>query len=559
VILLTYLPRYKQLEKETNDNNALILIYSLLIQLLNMGSPEVQRPEYKFRGENAGTWYYALVLMACYAVGELGHFLVSTVSTPMAQDIEFGDKGCLTINATINSLVNSTNKCRELKSEEQCFGASYMNETYCEWNFAGSGLQYQLLAGPAFIAIFTVSGIILGLLGDLYNRVYILSCCVLLYSTMALLTGFSQEYWHLLVLRFLFAAGEAGCTPLTASIIADKFGANSRALAMSVFNWGIYFGFAMTYPFGSYVTQANILDQGWRMAYFFTGAPGIVFATIAFFTLKEPTRKSTSIRRQEKTDDSPHASQDESLIASTGEKTAEINNKREQTASAFTTLFRAFKALFCSSPTAVLLIGACVRHTASFCWAYNCKLYFDHYYPGTNIGLWMPICSIVGGSIGIAVGGIISDFVVSRHGISMRLWVLVASQAIAAPLAAMVLYLPPPYCFFLLIITYFFAEMWFGILFTVMSEVFPYKIRTTSIALFIFFMNNIASVAQLQVSFLKKAMPYRTALLLVYPGFYLLSSLFFLLTQTIVSWKARTKLERQDTENKIMVENNKNL
>ena len=28
----------------------------------------------------------------------------------------------------------------------------------------------------------------------------------------------------------------------------------------------------------------------------------------------------------------------------------------------------------------------------------------------------MPICSIVGGSIGIAVGGVISDFVVSRHG-----------------------------------------------------------------------------------------------------------------------------------------------
>ena len=36
-------------------------------------------------------------------------------------------------------------------------------------------------------------------------------------------------------------------------------------------------------------------------------------------------------------------------------------------------------------------------------------------------------------------------------------------------------------------------------------------------------------------------------------------SLFFLLTQTIVSWKARTSSQRQDTENKIMVEDNKNL
>ena len=66
------------------------------------------------------------------------------------------------------------------------------------------------------------------------------------------------------------------------------------------------------------------------MAYFFTGAPGIVFASIAFFTLKEPIRRSTSIRRQDKTDDSPHASQDESLIASAGEKTGQINNKRGQ-------------------------------------------------------------------------------------------------------------------------------------------------------------------------------------------------------------------------------------
>ena len=54
---------------------------------------------------------------------------------------------------------------------------------------------------------------------------------------------------------------EAGCTPLTSSIIADKFGPNSRALAMSIFNWGIYFGYGIAFTVGAYVTKANILNQ----------------------------------------------------------------------------------------------------------------------------------------------------------------------------------------------------------------------------------------------------------------------------------------------------------
>ena len=54
---------------------------------------------------------------------------------------------------------------------------------------------------------------------------------------------------------------EAGCTPLTASIIADRFGKRSRALAMSIFNWGIYIGYGLAFTVGNYVTAADILGQ----------------------------------------------------------------------------------------------------------------------------------------------------------------------------------------------------------------------------------------------------------------------------------------------------------
>ena len=52
----------------------------------------------------------------------------------------------------------------------RCLHDSINGTVICEWNYLGSGIEYQLLAGPAFMAIFTVMGIFLGILGDVYNR-----------------------------------------------------------------------------------------------------------------------------------------------------------------------------------------------------------------------------------------------------------------------------------------------------------------------------------------------------------------------------------------------------
>lgn len=57
-----------------------------------------------------------------------------------------------------------------LKYSFRCLLPSVNNTILCEWNFLGSGIEYQLLAGPAFAAIFSVMGIILGILGDMFNR-----------------------------------------------------------------------------------------------------------------------------------------------------------------------------------------------------------------------------------------------------------------------------------------------------------------------------------------------------------------------------------------------------
>ena len=66
-----------------------------------------------------------------------------------------------------------------------------------------------------------------------------------LWSTSVLLTGFSSQFWQVLVLRFLLGFAESGCTPLAGSIISDSFGTKTRGTAYGIYNWGIYMGYSL--------------------------------------------------------------------------------------------------------------------------------------------------------------------------------------------------------------------------------------------------------------------------------------------------------------------------
>ena len=65
---------------------------------------------------------------------------------------------------------------------------------------------------------------------------------------------------------------------------------------------------------------------------------------------------------------------------------------------------------------------------AGFTWAYNTQLYFSTYYPEFSLGIWVTWVSIVGGTLGVAVGGFVSDKLVKKIGLRARLYVLALSQ-----------------------------------------------------------------------------------------------------------------------------------
>ena len=64
------------------------------------------------------------------------------------------------------------------------------------WEYSGQGLQFQVLVGPAFIVVFTISGVVAGFLADRVSRPALLAASVLLFSTSLILTGgCGQQSW----------------------------------------------------------------------------------------------------------------------------------------------------------------------------------------------------------------------------------------------------------------------------------------------------------------------------------------------------------------------------
>jgi MFS family permease len=120
-------------------------------------------------------------------------------------------------------------------SEEQsCSNLNVNGTPYCEWDYNGLGLEYQILAGPVFIMVFTIVGVVLGIAADKYNRSRMLFVCTLVFAVAIVLQGSVQNYWQLIVLRMVMAAGESGCNPLATGIMSDIFPENKRALVMAV-------------------------------------------------------------------------------------------------------------------------------------------------------------------------------------------------------------------------------------------------------------------------------------------------------------------------------------
>ncbi|EDV27922.1 uncharacterized protein TRIADDRAFT_13389, partial [Trichoplax adhaerens] len=453
--------------------------------------------------------YVLILLLLTYLLNQLDRYAIGVTSIYIAQEMQWGNKGCL-LNTSYSKAQFRNISCgihdKTLTSHQiESICDSKVNdfgEHVCKYDYNGQGELFQILAGPAFIVVYTFSGIPLAAIGDLTNRRNLLVGCLFFWSAMTFITGFTEKYWQLLVLRFAIGIGEAGCTPFAASIIADYFPSNLRAAAISIYNWGIYTGYSLSFALGDYVVRANILNLGWRWVYWIAAIPGFIIAILILATVKEPQKAHK-------------------------DKSSNMSEKLSWTR------FKSAIAPFKNYTLLCLVIAGSIRNAGGYVWAYNVKSYFNQYYPQVMVANYLVWIPLIAGSLGSLLGGIISDRLVTSYGLKARIWVLIASQLCSAPFALMALLLPPPAAFIILIPNYLIGEMWIGVTLTVIVEIVPGNIRTSAIAIYLFIITNIAGLMPLLVPPLAAASNLRIALIVLFPSLYVVSSGLFLVTYLV--------------------------
>ncbi|KAL4711923.1 hypothetical protein ACJJTC_006092 [Scirpophaga incertulas] len=175
------------------------------------------------------------------------------------------------------------------------------------------------------------------------------------------------------------------------------------------------------------------------------------------------------------------------------------------------------------------------------CFAYNADLYYRDYFPDVDLGWWLFAVTVGIGSVGVVAGGVISDKFVARMGVRSRVLVLALSQLVATLPAFGSVIFGPLWAMVTLAISYFFAEMWFGIVFAILVEIVPLSVRSTTVGVFLFVMNNVGGNLPILVDPVSKAIGYREAIMIFYAGFYGISSILFFLTMFLMDGPVEAK------------------
>lgn len=152
--------------------------------------------------------------------------------------------------------------------------------------FSLSDTQLGLLGGIAFALFYSTLGVPIAALADRTSRRNVLAGSVLLWSAMTALCGMAGSYATLLMARIGTAVGEAGGSPPSHSLISDYFPLKERATALSLYALGVPVGTMI----GSFLGGWGNDLYGWRTTFVLAGVPGVLFALIVYFTVKEPPR-----------------------------------------------------------------------------------------------------------------------------------------------------------------------------------------------------------------------------------------------------------------------------
>jgi len=161
--------------------------------------------------------------------------------------------------------------------------------------------EYGLLTGLAFVGIYSLAGLPIGVLVDRWSRKGVILVGVTAWSLMTAACGLTNSFGSLFATRIGVGIGEATLSPASYSLISDLFPKDKLGRALSLYGLGIPLGSGLALVIGGQVVasiaQIGSIDlpivgltRPWQAVFMAIGLPGLILALLAIFVVKEPKR-----------------------------------------------------------------------------------------------------------------------------------------------------------------------------------------------------------------------------------------------------------------------------
>jgi len=160
----------------------------------------------------------------------------------------------------------------------------HLQKSQMGWIFGAFGLAYALFEVPT------------GWMGDKFGPRKTLMRVVLWWSLFTAATGWAWNRWSMIVIRFLFGAGEAGCFPNLTRVFTTWLQPTEKVRAQAILWFCARWGGAIT-PY----LVAHLLNlMNWRIAFGVFGSLGVVWAVFFFRWFRDDPKEHAGVNQAER-------------------------------------------------------------------------------------------------------------------------------------------------------------------------------------------------------------------------------------------------------------------
>jgi len=316
--------------------------------------------------------------------------------------------------------------------------------------------QLGLLSGFTFALVYVLAGIPIAYLADRGNRRNIVAVALTIWSGMTAISGLANSYGQLLLARIGVGLGEAGGSPPSHSMLSDYYAPEHRGKALSFYSTGIYIGILFGFAMGGVLAE----QFGWRKAFFIVGIPGVLFAGLLMFLLKEPPRGMWE----------------------------QSNEPPEKTGFKDTLTFLLQRKSFWFAALGTAMMSYKSYGNGNFMPSF---LYRIHEWSLSEIGFTLAVVSGLAGAVGTFLGGALAD----KYGQSDQrwyVWVPMWGAILALPLGVYVLIAPADtYLIPAMLFSTVVSTMYLGPCIAISHALVPANMRAMTSAILFFVLNMI--------------------------------------------------------------------